>query len=83
MLRLISDEQIHGDIIRGLLRRAPGLDLVRAQDVGLQRTPDPIILRWAANENRVLISEDRVTVPEPGSAVDDAYGDYSPSVSSS
>ena len=62
MLQLVSDEQVHGDIIRGLLRREPGLDLKRAQDVGLQQTPDSLILEWAARENRVLITEDRRTM---------------------
>ena len=41
MLRLISDEDVHDDIIRGLRRREPALDIVRAMDVGLDRTPDP------------------------------------------
>lgn len=34
MLRLISDEDVHDDIIRGLRRREPTLDIVRAVDVG-------------------------------------------------
>jgi hypothetical protein len=58
MLRLASDEDVHGDIVRGLWRRAPALDLVRAVDVGLGNTPDPDILAWAAAEGRVLITED-------------------------
>jgi hypothetical protein len=58
MLRLLSDEDVHGDIIRGLLRRLPGLDLVRVQDVNLQGSPDPVILEWAGRENLVLITED-------------------------
>ena len=48
MLRLVSDENFNGDIIRGLFRRLPELDLVRVQDVGLMQTPDPDILQWAA-----------------------------------
>ena len=35
MLRLLADENFHGDIVRGLLLRQPDLDLVRVQDVGL------------------------------------------------
>ena len=48
MLRLLTDENVHGDIIAGLRRRQPALDLVRVQDVGLRHTPDPIILEGAA-----------------------------------
>jgi hypothetical protein len=35
MLRLLADENFHGDAIDGLLARRPELDLVRVQDVGL------------------------------------------------
>jgi hypothetical protein len=63
MLRLVSDENFNGDIVRGLLRRQPGLELVRVQDVGLMETSDPDILEWAANQGRVLLSHDVSTVP--------------------
>jgi len=33
MLRLAADENVHGDVIRGLRQRLPELDLMRAQDV--------------------------------------------------
>ena len=36
MLRLLSDENFSGDIIRGLMLRQPQLDLSRVQDVGLE-----------------------------------------------
>ena len=52
MLRLLSDENFNGDIIRGLFLRQPDLDLVRVQDVGLQELDDPTILAWAADNNR-------------------------------
>lgn len=35
MLRFLADENLHGAIVSGLLSRRPGLDIVRAQDVGL------------------------------------------------
>src|SRR5207249_3148212 len=63
MVRLVSDENFNGDIVRGLLRRRPDLDLVRVQDVGLSETPDPEILEWAAGQERVLLSHDVSTVP--------------------
>jgi hypothetical protein len=63
MLRLVSDGNIKGDIVRGLVRRHPALELVRLQDVGLMQTPDPDILEWAASQGRVLLSHDVSTVP--------------------
>jgi Domain of unknown function (DUF5615) len=62
MLRLVSDEDVHEDIIRGLRRREPALDIVRAVDVGLDRTPDPLILEWAAGNERILITGDLNTM---------------------
>lgn len=35
MLRLLADENFNNNIVRGLLRRKPDLDIVRVQDVGL------------------------------------------------
>jgi predicted nuclease of predicted toxin-antitoxin system len=61
--RLLTDENFDGDIVRGLLRRIPDLDVVRVQDVGLAETPDPNILAWAAAEQRILLTHDRDTVP--------------------
>ena len=62
MLRLASDADVHGEIIRGLRRRLPEIDLVRARDALPEGTPDPEVLAWAAAENRVLITNDRNTM---------------------
>ena len=58
MLRLASDENVHGNIIDGLRLRKPNLDIVRVLDVGLARTPDPLILDWAASHDRIVITID-------------------------
>lgn len=63
MIKLVSDENFDGDILRGLLRRMPELDVVRVQDVGLAAAADPAILAWAAEECRVLLTHDRETIP--------------------
>jgi predicted nuclease of predicted toxin-antitoxin system len=54
MIRLLADENFNGDAIRGLLSRQPELDLVRVQDVGLAEADDPVILAWAAANDRIL-----------------------------
>jgi hypothetical protein len=63
MLRLLADENFNGSIIRGLLRRQPEMDVVRVQDVGLSGADDRLVLAWAANEGRVLLTHDQKTVP--------------------
>lgn len=62
MLRLASDADVHGDIIRGILRRAPAVDLIRVQDALAEGVPDREILDWAAAENRALLTNDRNTM---------------------
>ena len=62
MLRLASDADVHGEIIRGLRRRQPEIDLVRVQDALPEGTPDPGVLAWAAAEDRVLVTNDRNTM---------------------
>ena len=37
--------------------------MVRVRDAGLEETPDPVILEWAATHNRVLLTHDRETIP--------------------
>jgi hypothetical protein len=64
MLRFLSDENFNGDIGRGLLLRRPDFDMIRTQDVGLLGVDDPGVLAWAANNNRILLSHDRATMPD-------------------
>ena len=56
MLRLAADENFNGDIVRGLLRRNPKLDIVRVQDVGLSGADDPSVLQWAAEQGRIIVT---------------------------
>jgi hypothetical protein len=62
MLPLLIDEDVRGAIAAGLLLHFPALDLVRVQDVGLMHAPDPLILEFAANQNRIVITHDRNTM---------------------
>ncbi|MEH1787933.1 DUF5615 family PIN-like protein [uncultured Nostoc sp.] len=64
MLKLLSDENFNGDIVRGLFLRQPNLDLFRVQDVGLQEVDDPTILNWAAASDRIILTHDRATMPD-------------------
>ena len=64
MLRLLADENIKSQLIRGVLRRNPSVDIVRVQDVGLGGADDNAILEWAAQEGRVVLTYDVATVPD-------------------
>jgi hypothetical protein len=62
MIALAADENFNNDILRGLMRLRPGLDIVRIQDVGLSGADDPVVLEWAAREGRVLLRHDVSTI---------------------
>lgn len=62
MLRYAADENFNGDIVRGLLRRNPNLDIVRVQDVGLSGADDPTVLEWAASQGRLVVTHDVSTL---------------------
>jgi len=63
MLRLISDQNFNGRILRGLRRRLPELALIRALDLGLDRVDDPEFLEHAADDDRIVLTHDVNTLP--------------------
>lgn len=63
MIRVATDENFHGDVLRGLLRRCPNLDVLRVQDTEVAGADDPTLLEWCAREERVLLTHDVRTVP--------------------
>jgi predicted nuclease of predicted toxin-antitoxin system len=63
MLRLLIDENIDHRILRGLLRRIPQLDFVIPSHAGLAGLKDSELLRWAAQEDRTILTHDIKTMP--------------------
>jgi hypothetical protein len=55
-------ENFNNNIVRGLLRQKPDLDIVRVQDVGLRGSEDPAVLEWAAKAERILLTHDAATM---------------------
>ena len=62
MLKFVADENFNNDIVRGLWRRNPNLNVVRVQDAGLSGAKDPAVLDWAAREGRVVLTHDVSTL---------------------
>lgn len=54
---------LDGRILRGLRRTAPEIDISSAADAGLDGVKDPDVLRIAAHSARILVSQDRRTMP--------------------
>jgi hypothetical protein len=62
MISLLADHNFREPIVRGLLLRLPGLDVVTARSAGLAGAPDPDVLAWAAVNGRVVLTHDRQTM---------------------
>lgn len=61
-LRWLADENFNNDILRALFRRNPRIDVIPAQDAGLTGTGDEVLLAWAAEHDRVLLTHDVSTI---------------------
>ena len=62
MLRFAADEGFRAAIVDGLRRLNPDIDIVTVQERGLRTAPDPVVLGWAASEERVLLTHDTRTM---------------------
>jgi Domain of unknown function (DUF5615) len=62
-IRFQADADFNEEIVLGIIRRAPGIDFQTATEAGLRGLSDSDVLARAAQENRVLVSHDRRTMP--------------------
>ena len=63
MLKILIDQSLDLDILRGLTRRIPQLDAVTANEIGMSKATDPELLTWAAQAGRIIVTYDRKTMP--------------------
>jgi uncharacterized protein with PIN domain len=61
-VKFAADENLDNDIIRGIRRLLPGIDLLRIQDTEVFRADDPTVLEWCALEQRILLTHDVRTI---------------------
>ena len=62
-VRFQADADLDGRILRGLRRVTHEIDIRTATDAGLAGLKDPDVLRIAADSRRILVSQDRRTMP--------------------
>ncbi|MGD1097224.1 MAG: DUF5615 family PIN-like protein [Bryobacteraceae bacterium] len=62
-VRFQADANLDGRIIRGLRRAAQEIDIQTSAEAGLGGLDDTDVLRIAADSGRVLVSQDRRTMP--------------------
>src|SRR5204862_5666253 len=61
-IAFLADENLNNQIIWGVSRRNPSVQLIRAQDVGLSGVEDRLLLEWSARHNRILLTHDVQTL---------------------
>ena len=62
-VRFQADADLDGRVLRGLKRVAPEIDFQTATEAALEGISDPDVLGIAAGAGRVLVSQDRRTMP--------------------
>jgi predicted nuclease of predicted toxin-antitoxin system len=62
VISFLADENLKRKIVTGMLRRNPLVDVLRAQDAGLTGVEDRVLLEWAAQHDRVLLTHDVQTL---------------------
>src|SRR5580693_9519747 len=61
-VKWLSDENFDNDIVRGVVRRSLGFDVVRAQDLlEVAGQPDAVLLGWATRNVRTVLTHDLST----------------------
>ena len=63
MIRLLTDENLDGRIVRGLEMHYPEINLLRVQETDAFEQEDDVVLAVAAREDRVLLTHDIATIP--------------------
>lgn len=61
-VRFLADENLDADLVNGLRSREPAVDILDVKTAGLRGTKDPVLLEFAAEQNRILITYDRKTM---------------------
>lgn len=63
-IRFLADENFDPAIVRELRRKQPRLDIITAVEAGSLGFKDPALLAFAAQEQRIIISHDKRTLPD-------------------
>ena len=62
-VRFQADADLDARVLRGLRRAAPEIDIRTATEAGFEGLTDPGVLRISADSGRILVSQDRRTMP--------------------
>jgi hypothetical protein len=63
MIRFLADADFNHAIVKGCRRQEPAMDFLTANEAKLEGIPDPDVLALAAEQDRILVTHDRQTMP--------------------
>ena len=63
-VRFLADENVDFVIVQGLCPRQPQVDILTAPQAGILGLPDSAVLAFAAQQDRILITHDKRTMPD-------------------
>ena len=66
--RFLADNDLMDQIVLGVQRREPALQIIRLRDVGLEKAADAEVLEYAAQTGAIVVSHD--VNPMTAAAVD-------------
>jgi len=63
MIRFLADADFNFAIVKGCRRVEPAMDFLSANEAGLEGVLDPEVLAIASDQNRILVTHDKKTMP--------------------
>jgi hypothetical protein len=63
MIRFLADADLNHAIVKGCRRQEPAMDFLSAKEANLEGVPDADVLAIAAEQDRILVTHDRQTMP--------------------
>jgi hypothetical protein len=64
MIRFLADADLNHAIVKGCRRHEPAIDFLSANEAKLEGVPDADVLAIAAEQDRILVTHDRQTMPQ-------------------
>ena len=62
-MNFLADENLSRRFVNALKRHNEAITIVRVQEIGLLGMDDTAVLNWAVENNHILITKDRATIP--------------------
>lgn len=62
-IKFQADADLREEIVKGIRRRVPEIDFQTANEADLEGVPDPDVWAIAARDDRILVTNDRQTMP--------------------